>query len=169
MVNALGEREIGGSLLHEIISKNVRVECVLCGIEVKGDDLSAMALAAQAEDLADPRLARLKHGYCCRRSCDSYYYRLLFAPHPAVNWEKITEKLAGAKAQASSGKGGEEQSRPQENPAKKALAIRIAAGVGLVLVLLLCRHLLLGGSLPGLQRTSKYTVDPASIPDVPGR
>lgn len=168
MVNVLGETGIGGSLLHEIISKNVRAECVLCRIEVKGDDLSAVALAARAEDLVDPRLARLKHGYCCRRSCDSYYYRLLFASHPAVNWEKVTEKLAGIKAQASSGKSEEEQSRPKADPVKKALVIRIAAGVGLVLVLLLCRHLLLGGSFPGLQRTSKYTVDPASIPGVPG-
>jgi len=169
MVNALGETEIGGSLLHEIISKNVRAECVLCRIEVKGEDLSAVALSTRAEDLADPRLARLKHGYCCRRSCDSYYYRLLFAPHPAVNWDKVAGKLAGTKAEVSSGKSEAEQDRPKKAPASRAFAIRIAAGVGLVLVLLLCRHLWLGGSLPGLKRQSKYSVDPASLSVVPGR
>jgi hypothetical protein len=36
-------------------------------------------------------------------------------------------------------------------------------------LLLLVRHLISGGSLPGLHREPKYRVDPASLPTAPGR
>ena len=167
LVKALGETELSGAVLNEIISRHVSAACVLCDIQVKGDDLSAVVLAPQGGPLAEARLARLKQGYCCRRSCDSYYYKLVFAPHASVNWEKILEKLADAKAQTGDEKADEGVDR--KDPARRALVIKVAAAVGLVLVLLLCKHLISGGSLPGFQRAPKYTVDPNSLPTTPRR
>ncbi len=169
LVKALTESELSSAILHEVVSKHVSAACVSCGIEIKGDALNLMTLARQAGDIADGRLARLKQGYCCRRSCDSYYYKLAFAPHPAVNWDTIVDRIADAEAQLPARNPAEETHRSEANPALRMLMIKVAAGVGLVLVLLLVRHLLSGGSLPGFSRTPKYTVDPASLPTVPGR
>lgn len=169
LVKALSETGLSGTILNEIISKHVSSACVLCGIEIKGDDLSAMTLARHSEDLSDARLARLKQGYCCRRSCQSYYYKLLFAPHPSVNWEKVFEKLIDTKAWDTGEPTQEQADRSRKALARRMLIIKIAAGVGLMLMLLVVRHLMSGGSLPGLKREPKYKVDPASIPTVPGR
>jgi hypothetical protein len=169
LVAALGELELSGSILNALISKHVSAACVLCNIQVPGDDLSAVALAAHPDTLTDARLARLKQGYCCRRSCDSYYYNLIFAPHPSVDWRRIVGKLSDAAAPVTAEKDAHKGEHPSQSPARKRLLIKVAAGLGLVLLLLLCRHLLSGGSLPGLHRAPKYTVDPASLPAVPVR
>jgi hypothetical protein len=169
LVKALGEMELSGVVINELITKQVSAACVLCDIQVEGDDLSAVALAAHAGKLTEARLARLKQGYCCRRSCDSYYYNLVFAPHPAVNWEEVVKQVAGAKMEIGSAEADPAAALPRMDPARRALVIKVAAGIGLVLVLLLCKHLMSGGSLPGLHRASKYTVDPNSLPTIPGR
>jgi len=169
LVNALGEAGLSGAVINEVISKHVSANCVLCGIGIKGDDLIAVSLAHGADQLADPRLGRLKQGYCCRRSCDSYYYHLSFAPHPGVNWDKIVERLNAPKTQAQIPVEREIVPPSEEQIARRALRIKIAAAAGLVIVLLLLKHILSGGSLPGLHRAPKYTVDPKSLPATPSR
>jgi hypothetical protein len=169
LIKGLSEAELGGAALHEVISQHVSAACVLCGILINGDDLNTIALAHGADELSDPRLNRLKQGYCCRRSCDSYYYKLVFAPHPVVNWQKIIEKLSTPRAQTSTPEVRENAAPSEKDIARRTLRLKIAAGAGLVLLLLLVKHILSGGSLPGLHRAPKYMVDPKSLPTVPGR
>ena len=169
LVNALGEAGLSGAAINDVISKHVSANCVLCGIGIKGDDLIAVSLAHGPEQLADPRLGRLKQGYCCRRSCDSYYYDLSFAPHRDVNWEKIVERLTALETKAPVPREREIVPPSEEQIARRALRFKVAAGAGLVLVLLLLKHVLSGGSLPGLHRAPKYSVDPKSLPATPSR
>ena len=65
-----------------------------CGISVTGTELTVLALAGRGESLADPRLARLAQGYCCRRGCDSYYYLLELKLHPSLPPHPFREQFA---------------------------------------------------------------------------
>lgn len=169
LVRCLSETGLGGAALHDVIVGCVSANCVLCEIQINGGDLNTMALAHRADALADPRLARLKQGYCCRRSCDSYYYHLVFEPHPSVNWERVLEKLGTGGTTIASEETLERPDRSGKDAARRTLVLKVGAGVGVVLLLLLVRHLMSGGSLPGLHRAPKYTVDPKSLPTVPDR
>jgi hypothetical protein len=169
LVRHLSEAGLGGEALHDVTIGHVSANCVLCEIQINGGDLNTMSLAHPAAELSDPRLARLKQGYCCRRGCDSYYYDLVFAPHPSVHWEKIVEKLSAAGTPVANEEEFERPDRSRKDAARRTLLLKIAASVGVVLLLLLVKHLMSGGSLPGLHREPKYRVDPASLPTPPGR
>ncbi len=169
LVRELSEAGLGGEALHDVTIGHVSANCVLCEIQINGGDLNTVALAHRADELSDPRLARLKQGYCCRRGCDSYYYSLVFVPHPSVHWEKIVEKLSAAGTPIANEETLEKPDRSGKDAGRRTLLLKVGAGAGVVLLLLVVRHLMSGGSIPGLHREPKYTVDPKSLPTVPGR
>ena len=138
---ALSKAGFIGRQLNEIISKHVRGECVQCGIRITGEDLERITLAGEKTELPDWRLTRLRQGYCARKGCDSYHYRIHFDDYTNVDWSHIHE------------------SSPTN---RKRFLIRLGLGIAVVLVLLLFWHIRYYGYVPFVQKPHKYTIAPAS-------
>jgi len=156
---ALSEAGFSGSQLNDIFSKHIRGECVQCGIRITGDNMAHLALAGDTTEMPDSRLCRLRQGYCARNGCDSCYYRILFDGYPGLDWTKIREQ-AGSLAVAG------QSTAQQETGAttiRNWLLVRLAAGLAVVLILLLFWHIRYYGYVPLLQKPHKYTIDPASV------
>ena len=155
---ALSEAGFSGSQLNEIFSKHVRGECVQCGIRISGDDMAQVALAGDKTGMADSRLGRLRQGYCARRGCDSYYYRIHFDDYPDLEWTKIRQK-AGNPMVAGQPTGMKETGA---TTIRNWLLIRLAVGLAVLLILLLFWHIRYYGYVPFVQKPHKYTIAPAS-------
>ena len=162
---ALSEAGFSGSQLNEIFSRHIRGECVQCGIRITGDDIARVALAEDKTEVPDLRLDRLRQGYCARNGCDSYYYHIHFDDYPDLDWTKIREK-AGLLAAAKQATIEKETSA---TTIRNWILIRLAVGLGVVLILLLFWHIRYYGYVPVLQKPHKYTVDPASANHRPAR
>ena len=157
---ALSESEFTPGQRNEILSQRVHAQCVQCGIHVTGEDISRVALATESASLRNPKLDRLRQGYCARNGCDSLYYRVHLGDYPNLDWVKIRKKADSLPvAPQTDPKQG---SGTPSTAARKRLLIRVGAGVALAGVLLLWRQYLYYGYLPLLKRPHKYTVDPAS-------
>lgn len=162
---ALSEAGFSGSQLNDIFSRHVRGECVQCGIRITGDDMAHITLAEDKTDLLDSRLDRLRQGYCARNKCDSYYYRIHLDDYPDLDWTKIREQ-AGHLAVATQATLEKDTGA---TTIRNWLLIRLAAGLSVVLILLLFWHVWYYGYVPILQKPHKYAVDPASASHRPAR
>jgi len=164
---ALSEAGFTGSQLNEIFSNHVRGECVQCGIQISGDDMGRIAMAGEAVELPNPKLGRLRQGYCARNGCDSFYYRVHLGDYVNLDWAKIREKAdslrGAAQADAAKAPGAE------TSAVRKRILMRVGAGVVVVAILLIWRHWIYYGYVPLLQRPHKYTIDPASAGHGPAR
>jgi hypothetical protein len=172
LVQALGRAQLSAADISEVVVHRVRASCVVCGIQANGSDLHVVALANPGQTPADPRLARLQQGYCCRRGCDSYYYDLQFSPHPACDWNVIIAQLAAMPltpeadpAEADAGEG--DRAPTQRDVNRRKFLLGAGAAALLLLALFGLRHVWAGGSLPGRKRPPKYSADPASTVLVP--
>ena len=88
VVEAVKASGLSAAELSTVFSQHVSAECLQCGIQVTGAELGQLALASPEASPSEPRLARLHQGYCARKDCDSYYYRLLFVEHPKIDWTR---------------------------------------------------------------------------------
>lgn len=146
---------------QEAVASGFHAECVQCGIGLGGDDL--LKLAAPTDGVAaDPRIQRLRLGYCARNGCDSHFYRLSLTPVPGVDWFAL---LAGTSGPAA------EEKEPIEDPATamrrveflarvKQLGARALLALALVGVLLAFRHWRRGGTIPLVREPENFVVDP---------
>jgi len=157
---ALSEAGFTGSELNEIFSKNVRGECVQCGIQISGDDMGHIALIGEEKDLPDSKLDRLRRGYCARNGCDSFYYHVHLGDYRNLDWVRIKEGAdnRGVAAQVEASRAAGVASRV----VRRRLLLRVGAGVAVVVILLLWRHWYYYGYVPLLQKPHKYTIDPSS-------
>src|SRR5687767_5174623 len=74
--------------LENAVRKAITAECVQCAMRVSGDDL--LALGAGISAASNSRaLRRLQEGYCARRGCDSYYYRLVLPALDGADWNEL--------------------------------------------------------------------------------
>ena len=158
ITGALSEAGFSRSQLNDIFSKHIRGECVQCGIRITGEDMAHVALAGDKTEMPDSRLGRLRQGYCARNGCDSYYYRIHFDDYPDLDWTKILEKADNLELATQ----GTPEKKTEAITIRNWLLIRLAMGLGVVLILLLFWHVRYYGYVPVLQKPHKYTVDPAS-------
>jgi len=157
---ALSKAGFIGRQLNEIISKHVRGECVQCGIRITGEDLERITLAGEKTELPDWRLTRLRQGYCARKGCDSYHYRIHFDDYPNVDWSQIHES---ADSGSTVGQIAAEEVTSEGLPTnRKRFLIRLGLGIAVVLILLLFWHIRYYGYVPFVQKPHKYTIAPAS-------
>jgi len=167
LVEALTLAEFSAAEMQDIFARYVLAECLQCGVQFTGEDLGRIALTSPGDPSEDPRFTRLRQGYCARGDCDAYYYRLILNEHPKVDWQKLAAGLSQTAAPPP----------PALAPPRPATGLgfwladqrtrRVLAGVAILLLLLLIRHFVTGGSLAFLHKTPKYTVDPASVTDAP--
>jgi len=148
---ALSEAGFSSSQLVEIFSNHVSAECVLCGTRVTGQEIGGIRSAAEESVPPDSKFGRLQRGACVKIGCISSYYRVHLREHANLDWMKIREKAS------------EDEAFKGANAARKRLLIRAVLGVGIILILLLCRYIMYYGHVPLLQKPHKYTVDPASV------
>jgi hypothetical protein len=148
---------------QELAAAGIALQCEQCGLQVSGAEWRAVLLADSPDALGDPRLSRFHQGYCGRKECNSYYYRVSFLPVAGVDWSLILRKASEAAPPppppppAPSRLGFGSGSRRQ-------LALRLGVGGLVIVILLLARRLWTGGSIPLVKPARKFTVDPSSLP-----
>ena len=162
LVTALTESGLTGEALNEFCSRHISAECVQCGIFLKSEELNRVALAGPGTTFSEDKLERLRQGYCGRRDCNSYFYRLNLPAVPGIDWESIK---ANVRASLSEGKPAAEEkieaSLPKKAPAVFPLG-KITLVIGLAFVLLIFKWWWWDGSIPLLQKKTTYEVDPKS-------
>lgn len=145
------------------VEDNVTATCIQCQMTLTGTEISQLALADSATPLVDnPKLERLRLGYCGRSSCESKFYQVQCRSSdlldPAVILAAVQSIRSEDLAVAQPKRASFSWSHIREHPTAR----RIALGVGVFLLLLLLRHLWLGGTIPLLHKDPGYTLDPNS-------
>jgi len=93
LARTLGELGVGGNDMATLLAEAVQAECILCRITVSGADLISVGLRGNTDASGvSEKLARLRLGYCCRKSCPSSYYVVRFAPRPGIEWSELWER-----------------------------------------------------------------------------
>ena len=154
--------------MAEACEQYVTAECLQCGIQITGAQLATLAHAGAADQLTDPVLVRLHQGYCARKDCNSYYYRLVFADHPKIDWTGAANTVARAGAAAPAPTTGAELPSGPSNRfwfLQDRRTRRVIIGLAILVVLLVLRHFTTGGRVPFVRYTPQYVVDPASVHD----
>ncbi len=167
LVAALAKAGIPDTGRVDVLTAHVTACCQRCGTNLSALDLLRLGLAAQPESLGDPRLARVLRGYCVSGSCESYYYNFTFREHPAVAWPivKATAKAAPGKAQLDPAAQARLELRRSERwRERRRTALRVAAGLLVLALLLLWRQWQVGGRIPVLREPRQFTVAPQPAP-----
>ena len=79
-----------GSKMEELLNAIV-AECVLCGIRVNGSEISKVTKVFDREGKS--KLGRLRFGYCARKGCKSYFYKVSFYPNPHCDWREVVPRM----------------------------------------------------------------------------
>jgi hypothetical protein len=155
-------QSISLSQLHAAVS----AECVQCGIVVPGEVLFALAEPpAQETGAPDAKASRLRQGYCARRGCDSYYYRITFSDLPGVDWQSAlaaADVLGDAPGPEPDPSAADESSAPIRHW-RLALTAFLAASV--LLLFLGWRQWYRGGTLPFVREAEQFEVDRFAQPE----
>ena len=146
--------------LREVLRGAWSGECVQCGIQVTGEELLALSKPAEAGE-ANPRVARLRQGYCARNRCDSYYYRLIFTPHPDIDWTRVLSQTEPQEAEHVKQADAECAAvEAAKRAVRRRMAGRVLVGVAVVALLLLIRQWFVGGTIPLVREPENFQVDP---------
>lgn len=138
---------------------HLNARCAVCGMMVNGRALATAFLAAEAPEpsAADP-LSRLRLGYCVDRSCSSGFYEFTFAPHPAVEWERIPLHREPDPAAVRPSEGlARVLARGLAEVVKANCNRRAAAALALLLALWIARQWVNGGRIPFIREPKTYT------------
>jgi hypothetical protein len=68
-------------------------ECVQCGFHLTGEELLELARPASPVESVSSSFGRLRLGYCARKDCDSFYYRLTFRCMPQLDWRSLLPRI----------------------------------------------------------------------------
>src|SRR5206468_772059 len=146
-------------ILSSALRSGIFAECVQCGIRVTGEELLELSEPAKAP-AHNPRVERLRQGYCARNSCDTYFYRLLFPAHPDIDWATVlarTESVAAERVQQV--EAGDAMNEAAKRAARWRLVARVGIGLAAVALLLLVRQWYLGGRIPLIREPENFQVD----------
>jgi len=135
-------------------------ECIQCGIRVSGEELLTLCEPAEADE-TNPRVARLKQGYCARNGCNSYYYRLIFTGHPDIDWTRVLSQTEPQEAEHVKQADAECAAvEAAKRAVRRRMAGRVLVGVAVVALLLLIRQWFVGGTIPLVREPENFQVDP---------
>lgn len=145
------------------VRDGVSAECVLCGMRVSGPELLALATSPASPAspaAAAPKLDRLRLGYCARSGCDSHFYRVRLEPLDGVPWPRLMPEGRFSPEEPVEAPDEAQQEREVRHRAGlRRLAVRSAASLGVLGLLLLARHVYLGGTIPYLREGERFRVD----------
>lgn len=154
----------GGDLV-KVLQGNVHAHCPQCQFQLFAEDLLALSASEAPDPNVSAKLHRLSQGFCGRQGCEALFYEFSFETVEGVDWPKV---LADAEAaggpQASETAVAEQEIAQHKVAARRRTRRRVLLGVGLVLLLLLVRHVLTGGTIPFIREARHFTADPTSVP-----
>ena len=136
--------------LRPALAEALSAECVQCAIRVDGADL--LKLGAE-EPQEDPRLERLRIGYCARNGCESQFYNVTRAPHPQINWATLFTAIDPTTEQKAAARRAVRMDR------LKRTGIRTAIAVAALLIVFILRQLYVGGTIPLIRQPENFQVD----------
>lgn len=163
LVAALRERP-GVDVLAALRS-GVHAHCPQCQFRLFGEDVLALAASEAPAAETSPKLHRLAGGYCARQGCDGRFYEFTFDPVPGVDWPSLLAGLdTGAGAEATGAAAAVPGAAVAAGAARRRTRGRVVLGLAVVVVLLMVRHILTGGSIPWIREPRRFTADPATMP-----
>lgn len=159
-------RSVAGSAdVLAILRAGVHAECPQCHLRLFGEDVLALAGSEAPQAEVSPKLHRLAQGFCGRQGCEALFYEFTFEPAPPLDWSVVLAQVDGAVTPEASDAGAAEAVlADQKAIAQKRARRRVLLGLAVVLLLLLARHLMTGGTIPFLREPRHFTADPASVP-----
>lgn len=137
-----------------VVEEALSGECVQCGIRVTGAELLKLGEGNAAND---PKVERLKSGYCARNGCDSHFYRVTRASHPQIDWPKLiapAQEIVQTKTEAEQAEADlTKMARRHRN------ILRTAVIVGVFFLVVILRQIYFGGSIPFIREPEAFKVD----------
>ena len=152
LIRILADAEIGGSRMDQVLSGAIHVECVGCGIRMPITELMALRCSPSAD--SNPKIDRLRLGYCARNSCSSQFYIISVGPDVGLDRGLMLDRLVAeiASSEAEPEELPVEDGPPRESPFA-GLIKKVALGFGgaamLVLVFIWWRA---GAYIPGISK-----------------
>ena len=152
LAGALGQCAPGPDQLRPALRAALSGECVQCGIRITGEELIDLSQPTTTAE-SDPKIARLRQGYCARNHCDSYYYRLTFRTHPDLDWTRLLDSQTPPTAVE------EETIKTTPGVGRRGLLGRLFVALAVASLLLLIRQWYLGGTIPLIREPENFQVD----------
>ncbi len=145
-----------------VLRAGVHAHCPQCQFRLFGEDVLALAASEAPAPETSPKLHRLVQGFCARQGCDSRFYEFSFDPVEGVDWDAVLTDpgVTGTAASAPEPGAGADP----VTAARRRSRRRVLAGVALIGLLLLVRHLMTGGTIPWIREPRRFTADPATLP-----
>jgi hypothetical protein len=163
LVTAL--RGVRGIEVLPALRAGVRGACPQCHLRLFGEDVLALGASEAPQADVSPKLHRLSQGFCGRQGCEALFYEFTFEPVTGVDWPRVlADTDAGLGVGATPVVAAEQAVETTRATARKRTTLRVALGVGIVVVLLVVRHILTGGTIPLLREAKQFTADPATMP-----
>lgn len=139
------------------VEEALSAECVQCAIKLKGADVLALP------DGDDPRLERIRQGYCARNGCDCHFYKITRAAHPDLDWAKLlSETNASVQDQAAVAAAEAALARKR---LLKTKALRIGIAIAALAAVYVARQLYMGGRIPFIREPENFQVDKVEEPE----
>lgn len=146
--------------LRPAVQEALSGDCIQCAIRMNGADL----LSVNDEANRDPRLERLRVGYCARNGCDSQFYAVATAPHPGVNWSAlITPGDVLHSTQIESEPTAPKVHIPFAVRIKGA-ALRTTIALAALVIVFIIRQYVMGGRIPFIREPENFQVDRHEAP-----
>lgn len=142
----------------------VHAVCPQCQLRLFGEDVLALAGSQAPSPETSPKLHRLAQGFCGRQSCNALFYEFTFDPVPGVDWEQVLAQTEPAGVEAASAAVAGPVVAAPAGETRKRTRQRVTLGVAVIVVLLLVRHVMTGGTIPWLREPRRFTADPATMP-----
>jgi len=159
LAEAVERSALGPDTLRQALRAALSAECVQCAIRVTGEELLGLSDPAIAP-VANSRVARLRQGYCARNHCDSYYYRLMFAVHPDIDWPRLLAQIESTGGEGGGAAPGDATLKiATQNPARARRFSRVAIGVAILAMLWILRQWYRGGTIPWVREPENFQVD----------
>lgn len=149
-----------GGKTVEAVRTALSAECPRCGIHVSGDEILAIAESADAPE-QNPKVKRMRLGYCAREGCESFVYRLRFHSQPGVNWRAIFAQMeVVVQNQAELSASAATARQVVVRRARWRTLGRVGIALAVVLLLMIIRQWYVGGRIPLIREPEKFRVDP---------
>ena len=164
-------REAWESRVHTVppdppFPERLQARCIQCGIALSREELAWLLQHGIAPPAPHARLQRIQHGYCARRTCDSYFYDLTIETDDAAQAECLEQAAQSAGGAVYSGTR-EEASGWRSGLWSSCCKPEVLVGFGAVAVLaFMLWWNYRTPSWAALPTGAKYQADGSSIPAV---
>jgi hypothetical protein len=137
-------------------------ECELCGIKVNGAELAELSQAESLEKLEKPKIRRLFHQYCARKSCESRYYTVRLVLDEKIEWARLKEALENGTVLILA----ESKTEGGVRVNSRVVVGVVMGGCAAILVLFIFYHAIYGGRIPVIQKRHIYLAETNQFPQI---